>query len=563
MSQTSIDQAPTLLFPGSLSTSPSLQRTGLSWLLMGWRWRVAAILMLFAIQGLWLTVRFDTAAVTESSVAWGRFFRIAPMLPRIGISLLVAIPFLGKNRIRQRIHEFARAALAHRNWWIWWLSQCGAFALLTVASVALFDDGTVNSPASEVWAFIWITSAVASCACCLCSLVPPRFWCRFAWEECRVLLASFAISLCATCGGPLFQLLWNPLGDSTFRLVEWWLSFLYSESIVSDAGHRVLGTQSFNVHIAPQCSGYEGIGLISVFVLGFLVVFRTTLRFPHAGLLWPIGVLAIWICNSLRIAALIVIGTEYSASLALGGFHSQAGWILFNLVSIGLMAGALQSGFFTRTPTRLVPPKKLPAAPYLVPFLVLTAVSMMLAALVDHSAMLYPLTVVASLCVLWMCRDVLRQLTWDLSPRAVLHGIIVYIAWTGLALMLSQPQDIDSLPTWETTGGFSWTIFRVFGAVITVPIIEELAFRGFLLRRLVRSDFETVEYRAVPLWAILVSSLAFGLLHEFWVGGLVAGISYAWLMRQRGNLADPMVAHAITNGLLAVTVLWTGATWLW
>lgn len=560
MSQTSINQASVLSLADSLSPSTTLRRPGLSRLLKGWRWRLSTILVLFAVQGLWLTICFDTAAVVESSATWARFFSIAPYLPRVGICLLAAIPLLGKNRIRQRVGEFAQAASAHDHWWIWWLGQHATYAVLIIASIFLFNE---EIPASEVWAMLWITSAVATCTCCLCSVAPAHFWCRYAWEERWVLLGSLAISLCAAFGGPFFQLLWNPMGDLTFRIVEWWLSFLYTESIVSDPANRILGTRAFNVHIAPQCSGYEGIGLVSVFVLGFLWVFRNTLRFPHAWLLWPIGVVAIWICNSLRIAALIVIGTEYSTSLALGGFHSQAGWILFNLVSIGLMAGALQSRFFTRTSGELAPPKDLPVAAYLVPFLVLTALSMLLAAVVDDSAALYPLTVIVSLGILWLSRDVLQRLTWTWSPRAVLHGAIVYIAWTGLALVMLSPGDAGPLPSSETLSGMAWLIIRVFGAVITVPIIEELAFRGFLLRRLVNSEFETVEYRMVPLWAIVVSSLAFGLMHQFWIGGVLAGLSYAWLLRRRGNLADPIVAHAVTNGLLAVTVVASGATWLW
>jgi exosortase E/protease (VPEID-CTERM system) len=576
MSQSAVDQARPAPLPGFLSTTsvPALGwvRPLGAWLLPGrWPFRVLAVLVVFAVQGLGLTVRFDTGSISESSETWARFFRIAPMLPRIGMTLLVLIPFLGRSRVLTHAQAFAGVAHEYRAWWIWWSGQWAAFAVLTVASMVLFGegspsigDGVVRSSPGAVWTVVWIGSAVATCVCFLFALAPPTFWCRIAVMERWVLLAGLIASVGAVGGSRLFQMLWLPLGDSTFRLVEWWLSFLYADSIVSDPVRRLLGTRRFYVEIAPQCSGYEGIGLISVLVLVFLAVFRQSLRFPRAWLLWPIGVATIWICNTLRITALIVIGTEYSSSVAMGGFHSQAGWILFNLVSLGLMTGALRSEFFARTVTRTVRPKSR-VVPYLVPFMVLTALSMIIAATVDDAATLYPVTVVVSLSLLWMSRDVLRQLNWTWSPQALLYGVGVYVVWTGLAMLEAKTRSAESvpLPACDTFDGLAWTIIRVFGAVVTVPIIEELAFRGFFLRRLSQADFESAEYRNVSLWAVVVSSVAFGLLHQLWIGGVIAGLAYAWLTRQHGRLTDAIQAHAITNALLAVTVLWTGATWLW
>ncbi len=50
-----------------------------------------------------------------------------------------------------------------------------------------------------------------------------------------------------------------------------------------------LGTRTFQVEIAKECAGYEGIGLMWVTLGAYLWVFRARLRFPHALLLLPIG----------------------------------------------------------------------------------------------------------------------------------------------------------------------------------------------------------------------------------------------------------------------------------
>ena len=62
----------------------------------------------------------------------------------------------------------------------------------------------------------------------------------------------------------------------------------------------------------------------------------------------PLGTVAIWLANVVRITALIAIGTWFSADIAAGGFHSQAGWIAFNAVGLGLVLLARGSRFFRR-----------------------------------------------------------------------------------------------------------------------------------------------------------------------------------------------------------------------
>jgi CAAX prenyl protease-like protein len=100
--------------------------------------------------------------------------------------------------------------------------------------------------------------------------------------------------------------------------------------------------------------------------------------------------------------------------------------------------------------------------------------------------------------------------------------------------------------------------------VITVPIAEELAFRGFLIRRLISSDFEALGLRKFTYVSLLLSSVAFGLLHgDRWLAGTVAGLLYALALLKRGRIGDAVVAHATTNALLAAWVLFRGNWGLW
>jgi CAAX prenyl protease-like protein len=109
-----------------------------------------------------------------------------------------------------------------------------------------------------------------------------------------------------------------------------------------------------------------------------------------------------------------------------------------------------------------------------------------------------------------------------------------------------------------------WLTFRTLAAVVTVPIAEELAFRGFLMRRLVSADFESVDWRRFAFFPVLISSVAFGVLHgDRWLAGTIAGVLYAVALHWRGRIGDAVAAHAVTNALLAAWVLSSGNWGLW
>jgi len=145
-------------------------------------------------------------------------------------------------------------------------------------------------------------------------------------------------------------------------------------------------------------------------------------------------------------------------------------------------------------------------------------------------------------------------------------GIVVFILWIHLdqgLLNLGSNQGFD--PREPITGRIVWPLaaFRLAGATLVVPIMEELFWRSFLLRWIDRHDFLNLSPGAVSLKAILLSSVVFGFSHALWFAGIVAGLAYSWLYRISGNLWAPILAHAMTNFLLGVWVLQTGNWQFW
>jgi CAAX prenyl protease-like protein len=148
---------------------------------------------------------------------------------------------------------------------------------------------------------------------------------------------------------------------------------------------------------------------------------------------------------------------------------------------------------------------------------------------------------------------------------AVGLGIAVFVAWINLDVRwLSFGQTGGFDPT-RPGGGIDWplTVARIAGAVLVVPIMEELFWRSFVMRWIDRVDFMRMSPLAVSTKALLLSSLIFGIEHSLWFAGLVAGLAYGWLYTRRGNLWSPIIAHAVTNLLLALWVVRTGQWQFW
>jgi exosortase E/protease (VPEID-CTERM system) len=272
--------------------------------------------------------------------------------------------------------------------------------------------------------------------------------------------------------------------------------------------------------------------------------------------------------NTVRIAALILIGDAGARAVALGGFHSQAGWIAFNGVALGLASMAnrvpwLSSG---RKPAVVDRPESSPDA-YLAPFLAILAATMISRATSGSFEWTYPLRFVAAAGVLLFFRRKYAGIDWRFGWAAPAIGGLVFVLWIGLDRFAGPhaetgaPGGFAALPA---AARITWLVFRTLAAVITVPMAEELAFRGFLLRRLISADFENVSLQRWSFLAVIGSSVAFGLLHgDRWIAGTIAGLLYAVAQKWRGRIGDAVVAHGVTNALIAGWVLRGGHWFLW
>lgn len=357
----------------------------------------------------------------------------------------------------------------------------------------------------------------------------------------------------------------EPLTGLTFLLTRDLLSLFLHPLIVDPAG-RHLGTSRFRIELLPACSGIEGILLFLLFFGVWCLVFRGELRWRRALVLLPLGLLVTYGLNVLRIAATLLIGHAGWPQVATGGFHEYAGWIAYLAVAFVWLMAASRLPWLWVTPNLASEPES-PASPYLLPFLGILAAGILTGALAAGFEWAYVLRVLTAGAILWAFRHRYRTIDWRFRWTAPAIGAAVFLLWLLADLFLpaspaGMPAPLADSPPWM------WIFARIAGAVVTVPIAEELAFRGFLLRRLSAAEFDTVSWMTISKPALVISSLVFGVLHTgphlgLGMAATVAGLVYGLVLSRRGRLGESVAAHATTNALLAGYVLSTGRWDLW
>jgi exosortase E/protease (VPEID-CTERM system) len=531
--------------------------------------RFASLIALLGIELLAISAWLDTGVLRGTHGVTAMVAESGATLLRLFVASTLVLLVFGESRRatpwKALFADLASYPIASRPLLV---AHVAATLLFAQLSSILFRVRTAES-IDNIVALSWIASGVVAVVFAILAFAPARFWLRLLASLRPVLVFALIVSIGGYAFGWVTSTFWRPLSSATM-LVVYWLLHPLIDGISADPSTLIVGGPDFQVMISRECSGYEGLGLILVFTTAWLWFHRTDWRFPQALVLIPVGLATIWIFNCLRIAALLLIGTAGAPAIALGGFHSQAGWLGFNIVALGICVLARRVRWLT-TVAEDSPQQSIveanPTAVYLFPFLAILASSMISQLASSGFEWLYPIRVAAVVVALWFFSRSYQQLNWRFGWTSIASGGVAFAVWIVLeslvmpGLEITMPAALNQAPE---TAKIGWLLFRVLGAVITVPIAEELAFRGFLLRRLVSADFESVGWQSVSWIAILLSSIAFGVLHgDRWLAGTIAGAIYAVTWMRRGSMGDAVAAHATTNALIAAWVLIGGHWHLW
>ncbi len=187
----------------------------------------------------------------------------------------------------------------------------------------------------------------------------------------------------------------------------------------------------------------------------------------------------------------------------------------------------------------------------------------------------YPLRTVGALAAILLFSRRVLQLKPGRWAASTAVGVAVFVIWIGPDLLFPGYRQhwLFQNPLMGTTAGglpaglrrnVAFILFRAAGSALVVPIVEELFWRAWLMRRLISPDFEKVPLGAYAAQAFWITAVLFASEHgPYWDVGLAAGIAYNWWMVRTRSLADCIFAHAVTNALLAAYVLVSGNWSYW
>ena len=182
----------------------------------------------------------------------------------------------------------------------------------------------------------------------------------------------------------------------------------------------------------------------------------------------------------------------------------------------------------------------------------------------------------ALLVVLFAMPGYLR-VPFRISGLAIGVGVLGIVAWLGLwwldkhylgiGHMISpnaragfNPWNEITNPTWL----YAFLAIRLLGLCLVVPIAEEFFLRGFLMRYVEDPDWDQIPVGEAT-WRGWAGILAYAAMTH--PGEIVAALAWfglvTWLYLRTKNIWDCVVAHAVTNGLLAVFVIMTSTWELW
>ena len=159
------------------------------------------------------------------------------------------------------------------------------------------------------------------------------------------------------------------------------------------------------------------------------------------------------------------------------------------------------------------------------------------------------------------------------APRGVAFtvfiGVLALVLWIApQAFFHAAPRLKGFDPAFFGTDGAPYFLnvgIRFIRLVIVVPLVEEIFWRGFLLRWLIRDDFTNVPIGTFQWKSFGLVALLFMLEHApaDYPAAIVTGALFNWVAIRTRSLASCVLVHAVTNLLLGIYIMRTGQLGFW
>ena len=193
-------------------------------------------------------------------------------------------------------------------------------------------------------------------------------------------------------------------------------------------------------------------------------------------------------------------------------------------------------------------------------------------------------TVVGIWLILTM-RPLVAEMKWNVSWEAVVIGVGACVMWIGFEYVpwgrlggalgfgtMHNPHPGDPPKMWNPLEQFStepllawfFIVVRTLGSTFVVPPLEETFYRSFLYRYTIQENFQEVPLNRVAWWPMIFTAGLFASTHGTMIlPAILFALAMQWLVIRKCRLGDAITAHAITNFLLSIWVVWRGDWVFW
>jgi CAAX prenyl protease-like protein len=148
-------------------------------------------------------------------------------------------------------------------------------------------------------------------------------------------------------------------------------------------------------------------------------------------------------------------------------------------------------------------------------------------------------------------------------------GILALLLWIAPQQWLGFPARSEGFdPAFFGADGWPYGLnlgLRFLRLVLIVPLVEEIFWRGFLLRYLIREDFTQVPFGTFSWSSFGIVTAGFCFEHSLadWPAAALTGALYNLVAYRTRSLSACVLTHAVTNALLGAYVLRTGQWGFW
>lgn len=189
--------------------------------------------------------------------------------------------------------------------------------------------------------------------------------------------------------------------------------------------------------------------------------------------------------------------------------------------------------------------------------------------LVESQYWIFPLQAIVCGVLLWHYRKDVRYYGVKSPVLVTIVGLITLAIWVAPQYFPNPPDRTEGFnpDTFLDQPALYWSILilRFIRLVIVVPFLEEIFWRGFLMRYLINEKFTTIPFGTFQWKSFLLVALLFGLAHwgpDFYVA-IITGLIFNAVAVYTRSLGACVLVHAVTNLALGIYIMQTRQWGFW